>query len=113
MMANFAGDNTTSEAFAVSNIENKVTFWSLHSSPYSYHLCLRRHLKIWMMGCMFSQDKMLTSLMRSGKNKMHSSVRELLFADDGALVSHSPGKFQRLLNTFSDAPKKIGLKINI
>jgi len=40
-------------------------------------------------------------------------IRELLFADDSALVAHSPQEIQRIINAFSDASKKFGLTINI
>jgi len=40
-------------------------------------------------------------------------VRELLFADDSALVAHSAEKIQRIVDAFSAASKKFGLKINI
>ena len=40
-------------------------------------------------------------------------VRELLYADDSALVTHSAEEIQRIVDAFSDASKKFGLKINI
>ena len=40
-------------------------------------------------------------------------VRELLFADDSALVAHSAEEMQKIVDAFSDASKKFGLKINI
>ena len=40
-------------------------------------------------------------------------IRELLFADDTALVAHNPVQIQRMLDSFSEASKKIGLQINI
>ena len=40
-------------------------------------------------------------------------VRELLYADDSALVAHSAEEIQRIVDAFSDASKKFGLKINI
>lgn len=40
-------------------------------------------------------------------------IRELLFADDSALLAHSPQEIQRIVNAFSEASKKFGLKINI
>ena len=39
--------------------------------------------------------------------------RELLFADDSALVAHSAEEMQKIVDAFSDASKKFGLKINI
>ena len=40
-------------------------------------------------------------------------MRELLFADDIALVDHSAEEMQKIVDAFSDASKKFGLKINI
>lgn len=40
-------------------------------------------------------------------------VRELLFADDSALVAHTPEQMQHVIDAFSSASKKFGLQINI
>ena len=40
-------------------------------------------------------------------------MRALLFADDSALVAHSAEEMQKIVDAFSDASKKFGLKINI
>ena len=40
-------------------------------------------------------------------------VRELLVADDSTLVAHSAEEMQKIVDAFSDASKKIGLRINI
>ena len=40
-------------------------------------------------------------------------TRELLYADDSALIAHSAEEIQRMMNAFSDASRKFGLKINI
>ena len=40
-------------------------------------------------------------------------MRELLFADDSALVAHSAEEMHNIVDTFSNASKKFGLKINI
>ena len=39
-------------------------------------------------------------------------MRELLFADDSALVAHSAEEMQKIVDAFSDASKKFGMKIN-
>ena len=39
-------------------------------------------------------------------------MRELLFADDSALVARSAKEMQKIVDAFSDASKKFGLKIN-
>ena len=38
---------------------------------------------------------------------------ELLFADDSALVAHSAEEMQKIIDAFSDALRKFGLKINV
>ena len=38
--------------------------------------------------------------------------RELLFADDGALIAHSAEEIQRIVEAFANASSKFGLKIN-
>ena len=38
-------------------------------------------------------------------------MRELLFADDSALVAHSAKEMQKIVDDFSDASTKFGLKI--
>ena len=40
-------------------------------------------------------------------------MRELLFADDSALVAHSAAEIRKIVDAFSNASKKFGLKINI
>ena len=40
-------------------------------------------------------------------------MRELLFANDSALVAHSAEEMQKIVDAFSNASKKFGLKINI
>ena len=40
-------------------------------------------------------------------------MRELLFADNSALVAHSAEEMQNIVDAFSNASKKFGLKINI
>ena len=40
-------------------------------------------------------------------------MRELLFADDSAIVAHSAEEMQKIVDAFSNASTKFGLKINI
>ena len=40
-------------------------------------------------------------------------MRELLFADDSAMVAHSAEEMQKVVDAFSDTSNKFGLKINI
>ena len=40
-------------------------------------------------------------------------MRQLLFADDSALVAHAAEEMQKIVDAFSNASKRFGLKINI
>ena len=40
-------------------------------------------------------------------------MRELLFADDSALIAHSAEEIKRIVDAFANASSKFGLKINI
>ena len=40
-------------------------------------------------------------------------MRELLFVNDSALVRHSAEEMQKIMDVFSDASNKFGLKLNI
>ena len=50
---------------------------------------------------------------RAKTNTTRILMTELLFADDSALVAHSAEEMQTIVDAFSDASKKFGLKINI
>ena len=50
---------------------------------------------------------------RAKTNTTRILMRELLFADDSALVAHSAEEMQKIMDSLSDASKKFGLKINI
>ena len=54
-----------------------------------------------------------TSLFRAKTKSTRILMRELLFADDSALVAHSAEEMQKIVDAFSDASKKFGLKINV
>ena len=47
------------------------------------------------------------------KTKTINIVRELLFADDNALIAHSAEEIQGIVDAFANASSKFGLKINI
>ena len=40
-------------------------------------------------------------------------MRELLFADDSALIAHSAEEIQRIVDAFANASSKFGPRINI
>ena len=60
-----------------------------------------------------SADLVNVAPFRSKTKTTRILTRELLFADYSALVAHSAEEMQKIVDAFSDASKKFGLKINI
>ena len=60
-----------------------------------------------------SADLFNVAPIRAKTKSIRIPMRELLFADDSALVAHSAEEMQKILDAFSDASIKFGLKINI
>ena len=60
-----------------------------------------------------SADPFNVAHFRANTKTTRILMRELLFADDNALVAHSAEEMQKIVDAFSDASKKFGLKINI
>ena len=60
-------------------------------------------------------DGNLSKLSRlRAKTRLHEKyVRDLLFADDAAITTHTQEDLQRLLDCFSDACRHFGLTINL
>ena len=50
---------------------------------------------------------------RSSSPAIEERTTKLLFVDDSALVAHSAEEMQKIVDAFSDASKKFGLKTNI
>ena len=59
-----------------------------------------------------SADLFNVAHFRAKTNTTRILMRELLFTDDSALVAHSAEEMQKIVDGFSDASKKFGLKIN-
>jgi len=60
-----------------------------------------------------SADRFNVARFRAKTKITRIPMRELLFADDIALVAHFAEEMQKIVDAFSDASKKFGLKINI
>ena len=95
---------------------SKVVYWPPHSSPSSYQQCSTRLFETW--GGVYIQSRQSADLFniahfRAKTKTTQILMRELLFADDSALVAHSAEEMQKIMDAFSDASKKFGLKINI
>ena len=71
-----------------------------------------------MGDCVYIQSRQSADLFNvthfRGKSKTTQILmRKLLFADDSALVAYSAEEMHNMVDVFSDASKKFGLKINI
>ena len=58
-------------------------------------------------------DLFTVSHFRAKRKNTNILVRELLFADDDALIAHSAEEIQSVVDAFASASSKFGLKINI
>ena len=60
-----------------------------------------------------SADLFNVAHFRAKSTTIRIVMRQLLFADDRALVAHYAEEMQKIVDAFSDPSKKFGLKINI
>ena len=58
-------------------------------------------------------DLFTVSHFRAKTKTTNILVREMIFADDSALIAHSTEEIQRIVDAFTNASSKFGLKINI
>ena len=113
MLANVSVGVEVSESFSVTNGVKQgcvlaPTFFSIFLSA-----CSIRLSKTWEMASTYSPDRALTNSMSHTLERRSSLLmRELLFADDSALVAHSSEEMQKIVEAFSDASKKLSLNIN-
>ena len=80
---------------------SKAVYWRPRSFPSSYQHTVSSEPDLFNVAHFRAKTKTTRILMR-----------ELLFADDSALVAHSAEEIQKI-DAFSNASKKFGLKINI
>ena len=116
MMANVSVGGEVSELFSVTNGLSKVVFWPPRFSPSSYQQCSTRLSKTWgwrLPTVQTDGDLFNVANFRAKTKTTRILMRELLFADDSALVAHSAEEMQKIVYAFFDAPKKVGLKINV
>ena len=92
---------------------SKVVYWPPRSFPYSYQQCFPRHGDGVYIQSRQSADLFNVAHFRAKTKTIRILMRELLFADDSALVAHSAEEMQKIVHAFSNASKKFGLKINI
>ena len=91
---------------------SKVVYWPPRSSPSAYQHCSTRLSKTWGVSRQ-SADLFNVAHFRAKTKTTRILMRELLFADDSALVAHSAEEMQKIVDAFSDASKKSDLKIII
>ena len=96
---------------------SKVVYWPPCSSPSSYQQCSTR-LSETMVDGIYIQSRQSADLFNVAhfREKTQTTwilMRELLFADDSALVAHSAEEMRKIMDAFSDASKKFRMKINI
>jgi len=114
MMANVSVGGDVSESFSVPNRVKQgcalvLTLFSMFLSRQGSHD---------MGGGIYIQSRQSADLFnvahfRAKTNTTLILMRELLFADDCALNAHSAEDIQNIVDAFSDASKKLGMKINI
>ena len=91
-------------------------YWLPRFSLYFYQQCLKRLSETWGTEFTSNHARMQTFLQlhtSERRQKTQIYARELLFADDSALIAHSAGEIQRIVDEFGNASSKFVLKINI
>ena len=92
---------------------SNVVYWPPRSFPSSYQQCSTMLSDTWGMASTYSPDRALTySTLHTSERRPRLLMRELLFAYDSPLVEHSAEEMQKIVDAFSNASKKFGLKIN-
>ena len=116
MMANISVGGEVSESFSVTNGVKQgcvlaPTLFSIFLSP-----MLDEAFRDMGDG-VYIQSRQSADLFNvvhfRAKTNTRILVREILFADDSALVAPSAEEMQKIVDAFSNASKKFGLKINI
>ena len=84
-------------------------------SLYFCQQCLKRLSETW--GTEFTSNlecrPLYSCTLQSEDKNTNILVRELLFADDSALIAHSAEEIQKIVDAFANASSKFGIKINI
>ena len=97
---------------------SKVLYWPPRSSPSSYQQCSTKLSETWGGGGVYIQSRQNADLFNVAHFRAKTKttwilMRELLFEDKSALVAHSAEEMHKIVDAFSDASKKFGLKTNI
>ena len=113
MMANVSVGGEVSESFRVTNEVKQGCVLAPRSFQSSYQQCSTMLSETWGMASRQSADLFNVAHFRAKTNITRILMRELLFADDSALVAHSAEEMQQIVDAFSNASMKFGLKINV
>ena len=117
MMANVSVGGEVSESFSVTNgvkpcLVLAPTFFSIFLSAMLDETFRDMGDRIYIQSRQ-SADLVNVAHFRAKTKTTRILMRELLFADDSVLVAHSAAEMKKIVDAFSDASKKFGLKINI
>ena len=116
MIANVSVGGEVSESFSVTNVVKQGRV--LAPTPFSIFLSAMHDETFRDMGDgVYIQSGQSAGLFnvahfRAKTKTIRILMRELLFAGYSALVAHSAEEMQKIVNAFSDASKKFGLKMN-
>ena len=117
IMANVSGGGEVSESFSVTN--GVMPGCVLAPALFSIFLSIMLDDAFRDMGdgvyiqSRQNADLFSVAYFRAKTKTTRILMRELLFADDSALVSHSAEEMQKIVDASSDALNKFGLKINM
>ena len=115
MMANVSVGRDVSDSFSVTNGAKECcvlapTVFSIFISAMLDEAFRDMEYGVYIQ----SRQRALTySTLHTSERRPSLLMRELLFADDSALVAHSAEEMPNRVDAFSNASKKFGLKINI
>ena len=117
MMANVSVGGEVSESFSVKNGVKQgcvlaPTLFSLFLSAMLDQAFRDMGDGVYMQSRR-SADLFNVAHFRAKTKNIRILMRDLLSADDSALVAHSAEEMQQIVDAFSDVSKKFGLKINI
>ena len=116
-MINVRNGGQVSDTFDATNSVKQEYVLALTLSPNVLSVMLEEVLETWGTESTSNHARMQTSsqLHTSERRQKttHILVRELVFADNTSLISHSVEEIQRSVDAFATASSKYGLKSNI
>ena len=81
---------------------SKVVYWPPRSSPSSYQKSSTRLSEAWGVASTYNPDSLFNvAHFRAKTNTTRILTRELLFADDSAMIAHSAEEMEKIVDVFS------------